>query len=64
MVLPSKGLWGEMLVGVLTGLSSIGVQLSEVPAVDLADAPAAKQRMQSLSWTSTWQVYEREAFEA
>ena len=32
-----------MLVGVLTGLSSMGVQLSEVPAVDLAEAPAANK---------------------
>lgn len=51
MVLPSKGLWGEIWVGVLTGLSSIGVQLSEVPAVDLADAPVMEKDDLCASWT-------------
>lgn len=49
VVLPSKGLCGEMFVGVLTGLSSIGVQLSEVPAVDLAEAPAAMKTARSIT---------------
>ncbi len=48
MVLPSKGPGGEICVGVLTGLSSIGVQLSEVPAVDLAEAPAVDKSSSEL----------------